>query len=174
MPDNLPLGHVAGLGLSARPSAMYSTLLLLVLFSSLGWILWAAAGSALLFGLLCTALHWISELFHQLGHAYAARRTGYPMRGVLAWFILSQSLYPSDEPALPGRVHIRRALGGPGASLLFGCLTGLLALLVYPANDFVGWVLIVIMLDNLLVLGLGALLPLGFTDGSTLLAWWGK
>jgi hypothetical protein len=24
------------------------------------------------------------------------------------------------------------------------------------------------------VLGLGALLPLGFTDGSTLLTWWGK
>jgi hypothetical protein len=29
-------------------------------------------------------------------------------------------------------------------------------------------------LDNLLVLTLGSFLPLGFTDGSTLLEWWGK
>ena len=27
---------------------------------------------------------------------------------------------------------------------------------------------------NLLVLGLGAFAPLGFTDGSTILTWWGK
>jgi hypothetical protein len=29
-------------------------------------------------------------------------------------------------------------------------------------------------LENLLLYGLGAFLPLGFTDGSTLLEWWPK
>jgi hypothetical protein len=91
-----------------------------------------------------------------------------------AWFIFGQSLYPPDEPSLPGSVHIRRALGGPIASILFGGLAGLLALLVFPSNGLIGWLLIILMLDNWLVLGFGAFLPLGFTDGSTLLAWWGK
>jgi hypothetical protein len=32
--------------------------------------------------------------------------------------------------------------------------------------------LVFFFLDNLLVFTIGSLLPLGFTDGSTLLAWW--
>jgi hypothetical protein len=36
------------------------------------------------------------------------------------------------------------------------------------------WVALFFFLDNLLVLTLGAFVPLGFTDGSTLLRWWGK
>ena len=174
MLESLFLGRIAGLDLSARRTAIYGTLLLWALFAILGWLLSADPGAALLFGLICTVLHWLSELVHQLGHASAARSTGYPMTGVRFWFILGQSLYPDDEPSLPGRVHIRRALGGPAASILFGGLAGLLAWLVYPNNDLIGGVLIILMLDNLLVLGIGAFLPLGFTDGSTLLAWWGK
>ncbi len=29
-------------------------------------------------------------------------------------------------------------------------------------------------IDNLFIFTIGSLLPLGFTDGSTLLHWWGK
>jgi hypothetical protein len=173
MPQTIRLGRLAGLQLSARPSALYSSLLLWVLFAVLGWFLFLDLAVAVLFGLLCTLLHWLSDLVHQLGHARAARHTGYPMTGLRLWFIFSQSLYPSDEPPLPGRVHVRRALGGPPASILLGCLAGLLALLS-PAGGFIWWLLLVVALDNWLVLGFGAFLPLGFTDGSTLLTWRGK
>jgi hypothetical protein len=144
------------------------------MFAALGWFLWADLITAILFGLLCTLLHWLADLIHQLGHARAARRVGYPMTGVRAWFIFSQSLYPPDEPPLPGNVHIRRALGGPVASILTGSLAGVLVWLIYPSQNFIEWALIVFFLDSWLVFGFGAFLPLGFTDGSTLLAWRGK
>ena len=174
MPDAIPLGRLASLELSARPSALLSSLLLWTLLTVLGWFLFEELTAAILFGLLSTLLHWLSEFIHHLGHARAAHRTGYPMTGVRAWFIFGQSLFPPDEPPLPGRVHIRRALGGPLASILLGAIAGASALLVSPTASFAWWILVVIMLDNWLINGCGALLPLGFTDGSTLLAWWGK
>jgi hypothetical protein len=174
MADAFRLGQIADLKLSARPSAIPGSLLLWALFFVLGWAVFASPTRALTFGLLCAIFHWLSELVHNLGHAWSARRTGYPMNGVRFWFIFAQSLYPADEPALPGRIHIRRALGGPATSLLLGCLTGALALLAAPAGGFAWWVLTFLTLDNWLVLGFGAFLPLGFTDGSTLLTWWGK
>lgn len=174
MPETIPIGRLAGLDLSARPSSIIGSLLLWALFTILGWFLWVDLGAALIFGLICTLVHWLSDLVHHLGHAWAASRAGHPMTGICAWFIFGQSLYPLDEPPLPGRVHIRRALGGPIASIMLGCLAGLLALLIQPGGSLIEWILIILMLDNLIMLGFGAFLPLGFTDGSTLLAWWGK
>lgn len=174
MAESISLGQIAGLHLSAKRSAIFGSLLLWGLFAVLGWALFATPGQALLFGLVCTALHWLSDLVHHLGHARAARRAGYPMIGVSAWFIFGQSLYPEDEPPLSGRIHVRRALGGPIASILLGCLAGALALLTHPSASLAWWALIVVALDNWLLLGFGAFVPLGFTDGSTLLAWWGK
>ncbi|MBW7885798.1 MAG: hypothetical protein H3C34_24840, partial [Caldilineaceae bacterium] len=47
--------------------------------------------------------------------------------------------------------------------------------LVLSGSGGVGWWLLVFLaVDNLVVLGLGAFLPLGFTDGSTILNWWGR
>jgi hypothetical protein len=174
MAGSISLGQIAGLRLSASHSAILGSLSLWGLFAVLGWALFADAGEALVFGLVCTLLHWLSDLVHHLGHARAARQVGYPMIGVRAWFIFGQSLYPADEPPLPGRVHIHRALGGPLASILLGGLAGALALLTHPSSSLAWWALVVLALDNLLLLGFGAFLPLGFTDGSTLLAWRGK
>ena len=71
--------------------------------------------SALLGGLIVVVLHWFSEVVHQLGHAWAARRTGYPMTGIRfgTRAILATALYPPAEPPLPAKTHIRRATGGP-------------------------------------------------------------
>ena len=86
---------------------------------------------------------------------------------------MSTSLWPPDEPPLTGRIHIQRALGGPIASILLGMLALLVAAVIGPGG--LGWWLAVFAaFDNLLVLGLGAFAPLGFTDGSTILYWWGK
>lgn len=128
--------------------------------------------AAVLAGLVITLLHWDAVFWHQFGHAWAARRTGYPMKGVTAWWLLSSSVYPSEEPELPAEVHIRRALGGPLASFIYTLVAGLFTLLLYSIGPAVRMVLLFWFLDNLIVFTIGALVPLGFNDGSTLLHWW--
>jgi hypothetical protein len=96
------------------------------------------------------------------------------MIGIQLWWVLSASIYPRDEGSLPAAVHIRRALGGPVASLLLTVIAALIALALRPLGGVYWWVALFFFLDNLLVLTLGAFVPLGFTDGSTLLYWWGK
>ena len=108
--------------------------------------------------------------------ARAARRTGYPMSGIRLgkWGVLGTSLYPADEPALPAAIHIRRALGGPAGSLVVTLAAAAVALALRAEGGALWWVAVFVFLDNLLLLTLGAFLPLGFTDGSTLLRWWGN
>ena len=172
MPGEIKLGRLAGLHISALPSTVISAIGLWTLLTMLAAVIIPLPiGTAIVGGFVAMVLHYASDAAHQLGHAFAAKRTGYPMTGIRFWFVLSTSLYPADEPALPGRIHIRRALGGPPVSLGLGVMFGLLALMT---TGLIGWVCAFLAVDNLLVLGLGAFMPLGFTDGSTLLMWWGK
>jgi hypothetical protein len=71
-------------------------------------------------------------------------------------------------------VHIQRALGGPAGSLLYTLLWGAVLLLLRPLGQsgVMWWVTAYLFLSNLLIFTLGAFLPLGFTDGSTLLRYW--
>ena len=169
-------GRLFGLQVNGTPLALVGTLLLWFLLGT------AARGAlalplvqAVLAGFIGAALWWLIELVHQLGHAVAARSTGHPMAGIEfgQFALFARSIYPADEPDLPARVHIRRALGGPAASLALGAAAGLTALVV-PAHGLAWWAALYIAAVSTLVMGLGALLPLGFTDGSTLLAWWGR
>lgn len=174
MNKTLPLGTFLGLKFSIRPSALLAmgglwiTLTLVGVSLSLSWM------QAILGGLLGVVVHVFGETFHQLGHAWAARRTGYPMQGVEFWLLLSRSLYPADEPPLPARVHIRRALGGAPASFLLTLIAGAIWLGTRNMPGLGNWLVIFAFWENLLVFTLGAFLPLGFTDGSTLLRYWGK
>ncbi len=96
------------------------------------------------------------------------------MNGIRFWGALSTSLYPASEGSLPAAIHIRRALGGPTASAILTIVAGILVLALRPSHHTLGWIAVFLFFDNLLVLTLGALAPLGFTDGSTLLEWSGK
>ena len=117
-------------------------------------------------------IHWLGDTGHHLGHAFAARQAGHPMEKIISWYVLMSSVYPKNEPPLHANIHIRRALGGPIASVLLAGLAGVL-LLVLPQELSVFRALIGFAFwENLLVFGLGAFVPLGFTDGSTLLTWW--
>jgi hypothetical protein len=141
-----------------------------LLLTALGiGVLRLPVGLAILGGLIATLLHFAGEMIHQLGHAWAAARTGYPMSGVRFWWMLGQSIYPNDQGNLPARIHIRRALGGPSISVIMAFLSGLLAFALSTTQSVAWWAALFFFLDNLLVFTLGALLPLGFTDGSTLL-----
>jgi hypothetical protein len=176
MAKEYPLGHLAGLRLSANPSALAAALVLWLILAFIAVaILHLPPIEAVVGGFLAVILHFVSEFLHHLGHAWAARRTGYPMTGVRFWFLFAMSLYPPDEGELPASVHIRRALGGAPASLLVTLLTGVIVLALRPLEgSLLWWLAIFLFLDNLLVFTLGAFLPLSFTDGSTLLKWWGK
>ena len=160
------------LAISAAPSAGGGALLLWAVFGFIGRRFFRLSpGVALAGGALAAALHFVSELWHQSGHARAAAATGYPMTGVHLWGLLGTSLYPPDEPELPGEVHARRALGGPRASVWFAAVGGLLALATRPIGGLAHMVSTLFALENLLIFSLGAFVPLPFmeTDGTTLL-----
>jgi hypothetical protein len=156
------------------PAAAAGSIVLYVLVIVLMAVFNIPIGSALLGGLIVVGLHWFSELVHQLGHAWAARRTGYPMIGIRcgALGIFATSLYPPDEPPLPAAVHIRRALGGP---IFSACLSAaaFLAVLVAArgAEAMWGFVLWFFFLENLFVMTLQVFVPLGFNDGATIWRW---
>lgn len=166
-----PLAKIVGLEVTFTPAALLGTLLLWALFIWAGSaILHLPAGEAVLGGLAATLLHWLADFLHQCGHAWAARCLGYPMTGVCLgqWLIFSTSRYPPDEPELPPEVHIRRALVGPLASLFMAAGAGLLAWVLHPPGGLAFFLVAFFSLDNLGA-GLGAFIPLGWTDGSTLL-----
>lgn len=165
--------RVAGMEIEIAPSALLSfgalaAGLALFAWKGLKWRPYTAVAG----GLLAALAHGGSEMVHQLGHARAARLTGYPMRGVRFWGPLATSLYPPREGMLTPETHILRALGGPLFSLILAAALGLLALLARPLGGLPLFLTLFAFLDNLLVFTLGAFLPLGFTDGSSLLTWW--
>lgn len=171
------LGKVVSLNLSVESQAIVGAIVLWAVLSSVGVaLLNLSLGPAVVGGLIAVILHWLSALGHQLGHAWVAHRTGYPMTGIRLgkWLVLGTSLYPPDEGSLPGGVHIRRALGGPIGSLMLSVIAGIIAVALYPMSGAARWVSLFFLVDNFVLLTLGAFLPLGFTDGSTLLKWWGK
>jgi hypothetical protein len=172
MRKKFPIVKIGELPVNGTRLALVCSLGLWGLFALLGFfVLDLALAAAVWGGLLATLLHWWSSVLHQWGHAVAARRTGYPMREIRLLHLLSTSIYPRDEPALPAEIHIRRALGGPIASFLASLMGFGLAWLVQN-NELAYLLALFFAFENLLVFGLGAFMPLGFTDGSTLLEWW--
>jgi len=168
MRSEVPLARLGGFRVSAAPSAVVGAPLLWAALAAGVRAMGVPWGRALRVGLVTSAVHWALECWHQGGHALAARRTGYPMVGVRFWTVLSASVYPADEPALHAAVHLRRALGGPLASALLTVALGLLWRATPPAQHRRHALARFAFLENLLVFTLGALLPLGFTDGSTI------
>ena len=155
--------------------ALISSLFLWIIFALIGRFGFKlSVGSAILGGFAAMTLHWVSDILHQLGHAWVAIRVGYPMREIRLLHFLAGSIYPRAEPELPANIHIRRALGGPPISF-FLAIVGAFVALIFHADGGLSYLLArFVFWENLLIFGLGSLLPLGFTDGSTLLEWWPK
>ncbi len=175
MTNEVRLGRLGTINLSAMPSTLIGSLLLWAALAVIGVVaLNLSWPEAIVGSLIAALLHMASEIAHQLGHAWAAAQTGYPMTGIRLWGVLSTSVYPPDEPPLPAATHIRRALGGPLASLLVSVLAGVILFALRDQAGLARWIALFFFLDNLLTFTLGSFLPLGFTDGSTLLYWLGK
>jgi hypothetical protein len=166
------VGKVLKLELYLAPSAVISSAITWAILAVLATLLLELSlATAIAAGLAVVLLHWFSELWHQHGHALAARRTGYPMSGIRLWFLLGTSLYPKDEPELAAEIHIRRALGGPAASFLLSIISAIIALALRPVGGALFYVALFWLVDNVLVFTIGSFIPLGFNDGSTLLHW---
>jgi hypothetical protein len=155
--------------LSADVTALVGSIILWLVLMVVGiFFLGYSLPKAVVMGFAAMILHWVADLLHQAGHALAARSTGYPIVGIRAWGLLSSTVYPPGESSLPRSLHMRRAIGGPVASLLVSLLAAA-ALLLLQNGSWIWWLDLFFLLDNFLVFTIGALLPLGFTDGSTLL-----
>jgi len=175
---SISLGTLFGLKTTISPLGIAWFLVLIPFFA------WVAARAlslslwdAMVAGSLTTTVMYVSEWLHQLGHSLAARRVGYPMIGVHWGWWLSNSVYPKDEPPLPPRTHIQRALGGFWINLLIGLLLAPLAFYAWPRGGLWAWVAGFTAAWNFFVLGLGALTPIDipgvFTiDGGTILRYW--
>ena len=166
---------IGNIPITTTQPALIVSFALWVIFALIGLIVFDLSVSNSIFGgVAAVLLHWVSDVLHQLGHGWVAKKVGYPMREIRLLHILAASIYPRDEPELPAEIHIRRALGGPPVSFALAILGAVISFLLqgktgllYLLAQFVFW-------ENLLVIGVGSLLPLGFTDGSTLLEWWPK
>ena len=174
----LYLGSPFDLKTTISPAGIASYLLIVL---PLAWLAaklnGLTTGPALLTGALSSAVIFISDWLHQLGHARAARRVGYPMIGIHYYSLFSASIYPADEPSLPPEIHIRRALGGFWVNVLIGLVLAPAAIILWPRGGALGWLAGFSSAYNLFVNGLGALLPIDipgvFTiDGGTLLRYW--
>ena len=167
--QTLSLGSVGNVRLSARRSAIMCSVVLWAFYSALaGFLLNLPPGVALAAGLLALALHWLSEVAHQFGHVWAGQRVEYAATGIQLRWVFSSTLYPVDEPPLPTAIHLRRALGGPVLSFLLMFMAAALCLGLLSVGGFAWRLAGIFALQNVLVFIIG-LLPLGFTDGSTLL-----
>ena len=175
MNKTIKLGSLAGLKILAKPTALIATLVLWLVFTLIGQkVFKLSLKQAILGGFIVTELHWVSEFWHHFGHAQAAKQTGYPMSGICANGPIAASLYPPDEPTLLGPIHIKRALGGPIASGLLALVLAVLTLAARPLGGITLMATSLAFFDNFFVLTLGAFLPLGFTDGSTILNYWNR
>ena len=171
MRQRYPIGKIGKLDITADASAAAGGLLLWAFLIAVGRrVFRLRPGAAMAGGLIATGLHFLSELWHQAGHARAAEETGYPMTGVHLWGVLGTSVYPRDEPEVSGEIHVARAMGGPRASARLAVTGGVLALLTWPLGGMAHMVAILFALENWLVFTLGAFIPLPFmeTDGTIL------
>jgi len=162
------------LPISIVPAAAVGSLVMgVTLFAIALFLVRLSVIESLVGAVIGVAMHWILEIVHNIGHAYAAQSTGYPMTGIRLGFlgIFAMSLYPKDEPTLPARTHIRRALGGPFLSGVVAVIFLVLAILMGDSNSLIAWLVRWGLFESVFVFSLGAFLPLGFNDGSTILYW---
>ncbi|MDX2139723.1 MAG: hypothetical protein SF123_16675 [Chloroflexota bacterium] len=155
-----------------KPALYAAFVLLAVVFAAIGvFALKFDVGTAVVGGVAAALLHYVGLTIHHIGHYLAARMTGYPMSGVRVGTLgglLMQDLYPRDEPPLPARTHIQRALGGPLASLLTTVVGALLLASLGENRGWVWYVLLFFVLENLLAYTLQIVILLSFNDGGTL------
>jgi len=173
MPQEYRLARTTDIEIRLRPSALFGAILIWAGIAAVAFFSEQLPPvQAIISGLIVALGHWLSAVWHHLGHAFVSKRLNYPMQAIVLRGLTASAIYSSSEQEPPADVHLRRALGGPAASALLALTLYRLALSEYP-NGGLAWVVLAALLaDNLLFFTLGAMLPLDFTDAGTLLRWW--
>ncbi len=166
-------GPIFGVKIYLMPNATYGSILLWLVLASICLLVfeWPPL-QVIIFSTFGVLLHWLAAFSHQFGHILAARQTGYPMKAISMWWVLSGSIYPKDEPELPPDTHLYRAVGGPVFSLGMSFISLLLTFFVQSLGDTAVYLTLFFAADNFFIFSIGALIPLGFTDGSTIIKYW--
>lgn len=173
--STIKLGKLGPLMITAFPNVIGGLLVLWAVFAAIAYFaIRLSLTESLIGGFLATLIHYILDTLHHFGHYLAGKRVGYPMKGVRFWWVLGQSIYPSDEPDLPARTHIQRALGGPIFSGLIALIAGIITWLLMPSGGLPYWLALFAFLESIFIFSLGAFIPLPILDGGTLLHYWGK
>lgn len=138
-------------------------------------------GAAIIFGVGVVFIHWWGDFLHQVGHILAASRLKYPAYRLHFWGPLSTTMYPKDEPELLPTMHVKRALGGPIASIIVSFVYGLILYVVGEGYEPINWLALFGVVESILVFTLGALTPMNpfmpdsmkdfKTDGDIVLDW---
>jgi hypothetical protein len=165
---SIQLGKLFGLQISFVPLVFIGVVGIWLGLSLFGYYaLDIPFGESVILGFVAMLLHYVLELIHSLGHAIAARWTGYPMTEIRfgMYSFYAQTIYPVDEPQLPSSTHITRALGGPITNLILSFIL-LATLSLWQGNWY--WVGMFVFLDNLIYI-VQVFIPLGFNDASTIL-----
>lgn len=107
----------------------------------------------------------ISTLIHALGHILGGKLVRSPMDELLLTATRGVNIYHGDQDAIPGFVHIGRAMGGPILNLLiYGVM---MQLLHYSGVGFRSDLLAAIASTSLFM-GAGGFLPLPSVDGQVI------
>lgn len=165
---SIQFGKMFGLQISFIPLLFAGIAFIWIALSLAGYFVFdIPLGKSIGLGFVAMFLHYLLELIHSLGHAIAAKWTGYPMIeirfGVYGFY--AQTLYPKNELELPSSTHIIRALGGPIANLILSFIL-FATLSLWQGNWH--WVGMFVLLDNLIYV-VQVFIPLGFNDVSTIL-----
>jgi hypothetical protein len=165
------LGYLGPIRVSMERSA-YLGLGMVALGMFVAALIWLdGTGSDRLMGaLLATLGYYLSVMVHHAGHYLAGLYAGYPMARLHFYWVLARDIYPPNEPKLAANIHLRRALGGPSASVL-AALACLVLVAITP-----GGILRFFFLSgfwiNLLIFTLGALIPAFGLDGDVIRRYW--
>lgn len=135
---------IANLEIRIERNAIYTFCVMVILLMIVTAVIGLLSGDieemslqgAFFVALVVASFHYFAQFIHMLGHALAAWMTGYPKSGMVFLYIFAMSLYPSDEPSLPDRIHIQRSLGGP---IAFALLLVMVTIFWANSRDAASW-----------------------------------
>jgi len=168
---HIPLGKFWGITISITPIAWLSPLVFFGLHAALR-VLGPAQSAAELVrgGFVFVVGVEVSTLVHALGHILGGQLVHAPMDELLLTTTRGTNLYRGDQAALPGQVHLSRALGGPLLNLvLAGAITAAGGWLRPGLTTGLASEMLNSLVATSLTFGLGGLLlPLPSLDGQVI------
>lgn len=165
------LGYFGPVRVSAERSAYVGFVLVsVVMFVAALTQLIGTGSDRLMAALLATLGYYLCLAIHHTGHYLAGLYAGYPFERLHLYWAIARDVYPPNEPPLAANIHLRRALGGPAASIL-AALACLLLALISPGG-ILRFVFLSGLWANLLIFTLGALIPAFGLDGDVIRRYW--